>query len=89
MANPLIEVRLTAEGLKSLRTHMEQHATDRISVWLDKTKILERENLPVIEGNLLELRDHDTDGKKVLARTAEWAIILGQGPLPCSTTIRP
>jgi hypothetical protein len=87
LGSPLIEVRLTNEGLKALRTHMADHAEGSISVWLDRTLILDRGNRPIIEGNLIELRDHGLDGKKVLATTAEWAIILGHGPLPCRATL--
>ena len=88
LANPVIEVRLTNAGLKALRTHMANNTDGRISVWLDDEKILERHNTPIIEGTLLELRNHDEDGKQVLQITAEWSIILGHGPLPCPTTIQ-
>ena len=88
MANPLIEARLTKEGLKTLREHMEHHPEDWISIWLDDTKILERQNTPIVEGTLLELRNHDEDRKHAIAVTAEWAIVLGHGMLPCPTTVR-
>jgi len=87
LGSPLIEVRLTKEGLKTLRNHMETHQEGSLSIWLDDTLILERQNTPVLEGNLLELRDHDLDGKIVLTRTAEWSIILGDGPLPCEARL--
>lgn len=88
MANPLIEARLTNEGLKTLRQHMEQHPEGTISIWLDDTKILERQNTPIVEGTLLELRNHDADRKHAIAVTAEWAIALGHGMLPCPTTVQ-
>jgi hypothetical protein len=87
MANPLIEVRLTHDGQTTLRDHMRGHLEGELSVWLDDTLILVRGNTPALEGNLIELRDHDLDGKAVLARTAEWAIGLGNGPLPCPATL--
>ena len=87
MANPVIEVRLTREALKKLRTYMDQNPEDSLSIWLDDTKIMERSNTPVMDGNLIELRHHGDNKRESLAITAEWSVVLGNGPLPCDTRL--
>ena len=87
MANPVIEVRLTPSGRKKIRTYMDQHPDDSLSIWLDDIKIMERSNTPVIDGALIELRHHGDNKRESLAITAEWSVVLGNGPLPCDTRL--
>ena len=83
LGNPLIQVRLHEKSRMTLRTFMDEHPEQSFSVWLDDHSIISRPNQPPLSGTTLELRDHDEDGTKILARTAEWSIVLKNGPLPC------
>ena len=87
LGDPLTIIRLSQEGGRILREHMEDNRGGAIVVYIDDELIVTRMNEPAVLEGVIDLRPHQETREADIEVAAERRVRVGFGPLPCVATV--
>lgn len=85
---PYAAVVLETETRQKLQKHILKNPKGFVSIYLDGKKIIERPNTNKLSDTELRLISSVGGMRAQMKQTADWAIVLKHGPLPCSHKIK-